>query len=473
MVPFLLLALCSAPSAGWSPLPLVSREQRAAGFSGGEGGQWPRSIACDASGRFLILSIDVGGLYRSMDGGLTWEPCNVGYHPRGSAFCAIDPKNPNRAISVGVNSSPISQNGLYLTEDRAASWRSVLPVEMGGDEHREQVVYDPSSYDSVRKETRRLFWSRIATDKPSWGPARNLSALFQSLDGGRTWSEVKGQEALGGKILRFHPKGSFLYAGGEDGLWKVNPKSFVKEKVLEGLITGLDVSPKDPSSLWVSTPTDLMVSHDHAKSWKALPLDGIPIQGRTLRGVKVSPASPLKISLWSDESPNGWNWPRFVSHDGGKSWKESAKSAKGAFLPDNTRQGFTLWHPVNPAIAWSYGGDWPTRSTDGGLTFAYSGQGVNALMAGGLWSFSKSNPDLIFVGSQDYNGAVTLDGGRTWRYVNPSGNAWGGLHLWGICAQPTDFDRRQCRRMGRPQEAENFPRWREDLEGSFSDEHGA
>lgn len=428
LITIITLAMSAQASAvGWQPLPLVTAEQRQQGFIGGEGAQWPRSIAVDETGSFLVLGIDVGGIYRSLNGGTTWEPANVGYTPRGSSCVAIDPRNSSRVLSVGVNSSPSAQHGIYLSEDKAASWRSVLPVQMGADEHRDQLAYDPASYDPARKETRRIFWSRIKNDKPSWGPSQTIPALFVSEDAGRTWKLVNGQEALGGQILRFDPTGRWLYAAGDDGLWRVDPKTFTKSLIVKEKVTGVDTNPQRPGWVWASTPNAVKVSRDNGMSWKELSTNGLIRPDASLRWVKVSPADATRLSIWSDQSPNGWDWPRFVSSDGGGTWAKSEKDSKGAFLPDNTRQGLTVWHPKNSDIAWSYGGDWPTKSTDGGKTFRYSGQGVNAVLVGGHFNFSKSDPNIIFFGSQDYNAAMTMDAGKTWSYLNPSGQDWGGF----------------------------------------------
>jgi hypothetical protein len=67
--------LIKAPSVTdaplWISMPILTAEQKKAGiFPGGEGCQWPRGLdISEASPNFLILSIDVGGLYRTLDGG--------------------------------------------------------------------------------------------------------------------------------------------------------------------------------------------------------------------------------------------------------------------------------------------------------------------------------------------------------------------------------------------------------------------
>lgn len=409
------------------------------GYKGGEGGQWPRSLAVDSTGEFLVIGIDVGGIYRSLDGGMKWEPANVGYTPRGSACVAIDPRNSNRVLSIAANSAPLDRHGIYLSENRAASWRSVLPLDMGGDEFRDQIVYDPTSYDSTSEETKRIFWSRIKKDHATWGNPKSDPNLYVSNDAGRTWAVVPNQQELAGQILRFHPRGEYLYAAGENGLWRINPKSFSKEKVVSSAVTGVDVCPSNPDWVWVSQPDALRVSRDSGRTWTALRSNGLVRPNATLRWIKVSPADPMFLSVWSDEAPNGYNWPRYVSQDGGRSWTESKKDSTGAFLPDNSRNGLTIWHPKKSSVAWSLGGDWPTKSNDGGRTFRYSAQGINAVLVGGHFNFSQGDPNVIFFGSQDYNGAVSTDGGATWRYLEISGNGWGGFCYGGYAINKKTF----------------------------------
>lgn len=75
----------------WQAIPLVSQKILDAGHAGGEGAQVIEAIEVDHhDGSFMLMGTDVGGIYRSINGGLKWEPCNVGYHPRGNSGFAID-----------------------------------------------------------------------------------------------------------------------------------------------------------------------------------------------------------------------------------------------------------------------------------------------------------------------------------------------------------------------------------------------
>ena len=102
----------------WSAVPMVSKEllQKQGVTTGGEGCQWPIGMAISKDGKLVLYGTDVGGIYRSEDGGKNWEQSNVGLQSRGAGAFSIDPKNPSYVVAVGINSSPFNTNGLYISE---------------------------------------------------------------------------------------------------------------------------------------------------------------------------------------------------------------------------------------------------------------------------------------------------------------------------------------------------------------------
>ena len=53
----------------WIPVPLVTAELKAKGYSGGEGSQWPLYITTSLTDSGLaFMGTDVGGMYRTTDG---------------------------------------------------------------------------------------------------------------------------------------------------------------------------------------------------------------------------------------------------------------------------------------------------------------------------------------------------------------------------------------------------------------------
>ena len=189
-----------------------------------------------------------------------------------------------------------------------------------------------------------------------------------------------------------------------------------------------------PNAVWATRADGLYASADAGLTWKKTDgADAIVKAGFTLRNVHVSPADATKMVLWRQQN-DGWDWARFYSSDGGNTWQTSKINDRLSFLPTNSRNGLFAFHPTNANVLLSTGGDYPTKSVDGGATYAWTGDGVNNILVGGAFHFNARNPDLLFVGSQDYNGASTLDGGKTWTYCNPSGQSWGGFTYGGYAA---------------------------------------
>ncbi len=430
--------LATREKSQWQPLPLVSQAQIDAGFSGGEGAQWPRAVAVDGSGQFLIFGSDVGGLFRSLDGGDNWEPCNVGYSPRGTSGVAIDPHNSDRVLSIGANSVASEFHGVWLSIDRAASWHQVLPAKISGSaDDREQLAFDPNSYDTNAKMTRTVYWSRIEDDNAKWGETEVHPALYKSDDGGATWRELPDTQTLGGSRLKVHPTKHIIYAANPRGLWRSSDAGATWTKTQDGDILGLDVSPAEPDSVWACLKDGVYQSTDSGATWKLLAGSKPLATGAPLRNIHVSPVDSRRLIVW--RQGENYQWPRFWSHDGGASWQQSKVDSNHAFLPQNARQALWAWHPKNANIAWSTGGDWPTKSTDGGQTWKYAGNGYNVILVGGGFNFNQQNPNIVFVGSQDYNGAVTRDGGKTWSYYDVSGKGWGGFDYGAYAANASTF----------------------------------
>ncbi len=427
------------PTGIWTPVPLISSEMRAAGVTlGGEGGQWVRTIAIDSiDGSFLIYGTDVGGMFRSLDGGNSWEPANVGFRARGTSGSAIDPHNPDRALVVAANSTLSDFHGLWLSTNRAASWTQVLPTQdSGSSDFRDQIAFDPSSYDRARSRTTDVYWSRVAIDKPMWGDAKPQPALYKSTDGGDTWTRLPDTAHLGGGIVRVHPTArGVVFIATPQGLFRSDDAASSFKQIFEGELLGLDVSRAAPDRVIINTKDRLLVSEDRGQSFTPIDATAISEPGFSLRGVRASPTDASRFVIWRQQD-DGWDWRRYTSADAGKSWTQSTFDNSRAFLPYNVRNGVFAFHPTNNSTIISTGGDWPTRSDDGGKTYRWSGSGFNVFLVGGAFHFSLTNPDSIFLGSQDYNGAVTADAGHTWRYVNPSGQGWGGFTYAGHAATP-------------------------------------
>ena len=422
------------PAPHWVKIPLLSPEAKQRGiFPGGEGGQWPRGpvAVSPADPNFLLLPIDVGGLYRSLDGGEHWEICMVGWNARGANHFAIDPYDSRHIIGVGGNGSDWgatwgpSPNGLYLSTDKAASWKHVLavPSGVGG-----VVAFDPHTYEAKGKRCTVAYFL-----SPHQG-------LFRSDDGGKSWARLgdgpipgvtERDWKQGGTLLStltVEPKTGVVYAGGATGLFRSTDQGRSWSRIRQESVYGLALASN--GIIYVSGTDKIVESSNGGATWTALPSVGLDtLGGKPVQNLAVSPADPRRLLCWV--AGDNYQWTRYLSRDGGATFTKPTLDNSTSSLPHNARQGYLTWSPTDPNVAWGLGGDWVTKSTDGGRTFHWSNNGNNGIMVGGLFNFSSHDPETVFLSFQDYNGAFTNDGGRTWNYRDVSGKGWGGYEYGG------------------------------------------
>ena len=125
------------------------------------------------------------GVYKSTDGGKNWTHLGLDEtHHIGKV--AIDPRNPNNVFvaAIGKLYAPNPERGLYRSRDGGRSWQKVLGDENVG---AVEVVIDPSNSQVVYAglwNTRRPPWFTYA---PTNGPG---GGIFKSTDGGTTWTRL-------------------------------------------------------------------------------------------------------------------------------------------------------------------------------------------------------------------------------------------------------------------------------------------
>ena len=125
------------------------------------------------------------GVYKSLDGGKTWK--NVGLKDsRAIGKVIINPTNPDIAFvaALGHPYGPNTERGIFRTTDGGKTWEKVLykdentgGIDVAFDPHNPNILF------AALWQARRTSWSMT-----SGGPG---SGLYRSSDGGTTWKHIE------------------------------------------------------------------------------------------------------------------------------------------------------------------------------------------------------------------------------------------------------------------------------------------
>jgi photosystem II stability/assembly factor-like uncharacterized protein len=317
-----------------------------------------------------------GGVWKSENGGGTWQPIFDDQPTLNVGSLAIQQSNPS-VVWVGTgegnprNSISIGE-GIYRTLDAGKTWQR-MGLEKTRNIHR--VIIDPTNPDVV--------YAGAIGNPYAEHPERGV---FKTIDGGKTWNKV-------------------LYTNDKSGVADMIMDPSNPQKILvamwEHKRTPYDFQSGGPGS-------GLYLTHDGGKTWKKLGKEqGLPEGDYGRCGVAISPANPNRMYAMVEAKKNGL----YTTTDGGFTWTKVTDDPDIATNrpfyfndiiadPVNENKLYALWQTVNVSI-------------DGGKTFKTTAD-FNQAHADhhALWIHPK-DPNFIINGN---DGGITIsrDGGKKW-----------------------------------------------------------
>lgn len=167
------------------------------------------------SNRYFVGGAD-GGVWRTDDGGATWTPLTSGLPTHAIGAIAVDPTNDD-IVYAGTGEANYANHsryglGLYKSTDGGATWEQHAEATFGGRTFAKLII-DPTN-------TQRLFaaigraggFPELAAGK-GHPDATGERGIYRSLDGGVTWVRLSLPNLAGTDIAMDPADPDLLYAG--------------------------------------------------------------------------------------------------------------------------------------------------------------------------------------------------------------------------------------------------------------------
>jgi len=314
-----------------------------------------------------------GGVWRTQDGGRTWENISDGYFGGSIGAVEIAASDPN-VIYVGGGEKTVRGNvssgyGVWKSVDAGKTWQE---AGLAKSRHIPRLKVHPKNPDVVFAAVLGNIY------KPT-----QERGVYKSTDGGETWRKVLfANEQAGAVDLTFDPTNPrILYAS----TWRVQRTPY-------SLSSG-----GDGSALWKST--------DSGETWTEISKnDGFPTDTLGIIGVAVSPVNSQRVFAIVENKDKGG---LYRSEDGGETWKQinDDRNLRQRAWYYTRMYADTQDEDVVYVLNVRY-----HKSSDGGKTF----ETFNAPHGDhhDLW-IAPEDPQRMIIGD-DGGAQVSYDGGTTW-----------------------------------------------------------
>lgn len=399
--------------------------------------------------RHVICASASGGVFRSTNGGITWEVIFDQYGSSSIGSVALNQTNPN-IIWVGTGEAANRNSsgwgdGLYKSEDGGRSWRRSGLVRS---HHIADIALDPTNPNVAY----------VAVVGHLWGYSGDRG-LYKTSDGGQSWTRLLNGLPNDGKTgcteVVVHPENpNIVFAGfyhrlrqpwhytsgGESGgLFKSTDGGRSWRKLQQGLPQGqsgmidLSVCLRQPNIMVAAIEADeklpegvpgsgIYRSDDQGESWTFLLKHNLRpfYHGQ----VEIDPADPHNLYVVSRDFR--------ISRDGGKTFQERDWNVDGG-------DDHAMWIAPYDSRIFYLGTDQGLRlSVDGGQTML----SFNNMAIGQYYAIGADLRDPYWVGGglQDNGLWIGPSNSREWRGILNEHNTWvgegDGFHFQ---VDPTDW----------------------------------
>jgi photosystem II stability/assembly factor-like uncharacterized protein len=374
-------------------------------YESGDGGHsWRRitmstpqqfsSLALTASGTLLGTFYGTGrllpGVFRSTDGGTTWNPSGLA----GESIGALTVDR-----GSGTTYATSYSGAMFQTSDDGDSWQTA-PADLAYGE----IVTDPSD--------------------PATSYATAAAGIVKSVDHGHTWSAAdKGIVSTAIRTLALVPGSpATLYAATWPGLFKTTDKGRTWHSASAGLgavaVATLIVDPKRPRTIFAGTQgSGLFKSADSGLHWSRIPI-GFPKKvSASVLAIAADPQHPNTVYIAACRGGgcgHGGPGSFLKTVDGGATWQHIT-----------TMPGWVQSLAIDPHTGTIFAGTargtlFRSRNAGRSWQLVATAHGVSLAKPDPFLAIAIDplNPDNIYASSRSGGIVKSSDAGTTWRLAN-------------------------------------------------------
>ena len=348
----------------------------------GPAGMSGRITAIDAVERnsnIIYIGSASGGVWKSMNGGTTWDPIFDDQKTLSIGAVKINQNNPDEIwVGTGEGNPRNSHNsgrGVFKSIDGGKTW-----TDMGLENTRtiHRIIINPQNSNEVY----------VGATGSAWGPSKDRG-VFKTVDGGKTWKNV-------------------LYVNDRTGIADMVQDPNNPNKIIAAMWE-YGRTPWDFNS--GGEGSGMYITYDGGNNWKRLTdEEGMPKGNLGRIGIAIAPSKPNIVYALIEAEENGF----YKSTDGGENWVLISTEDIGnrPFYyseiyvdPSNENRIFNLWSYVS-------------KSEDGGKTFETIMDYGNSVHPDhhAFW-IDPNNPSYMINGN-DGGLNISRDGGDNWRFVH-------------------------------------------------------
>jgi len=228
-----------------------------------------------------------GGVYRSDDGGRTWNLIGLGKET--VRALAQAPTNPKILVAGALS-------GVYRSTDEGKSWERITPTGHPDLTRFDSVAFDPKDENIIYAGTYHLPWKTVDGGKnwtsikagmiddsdvmsivvdpanPENVHATACSGIYHSVNSAGNWVRYSSIPFVYRRtqLIRMDPKDpQTLYAGTTSGLWKTtNEKDFKRMTPIEWIINSIVIDPNNTQKIIIGTERQgVQISSDGGASF--------------------------------------------------------------------------------------------------------------------------------------------------------------------------------------------------------------